>query len=182
MIGTRAGNRYAKAVLNFAKEQNTHEVVNGDMKDIFKTIDGSEELADMLKSPVTKLATKKAVLKEVFSGINSVSEGLINVLIENNRIDLLKVVAEKYIVLFDQYKGEQVAVVTTAVPLSGELEKKVLAKAEELTGSKATIENKIDESIIGGFILRIGDLQYNASIANQLSNLKRDLNNNTYVN
>ncbi|QLE00999.1 ATP synthase F1 subunit delta [Galbibacter sp. BG1] len=181
MTGTRAGQRYAKAVLDYAKEQNALEVVNADMKDIFATINGSKELQNVIQSPIIKLSNKKAALMEIFSRINTVSQGLIDVLIENNRIDLLKVVAEKYIILYDKMRGEEVAVVTTAVPLSGELEKKVLAKVNELTGNKATIENKVDESIIGGFILRVGDLQYNASIAYQLNNLKRDLHNNTYV-
>ncbi|WP_335966955.1 ATP synthase F1 subunit delta [Galbibacter sp. PAP.153] len=182
MRGTRAGHRYAKAVLGYAKEQNALEAVDRDMKDIFATIAGSKELQNVLQSPVIKLADKKAVVKEIFSGLNAVSVGLIDALIENNRIDLLKIVAEKYIILHDELRGEEVAIVTTAVPLSKELEQKVLAKVKELTGKKATIKNKIDESILGGFILRVGDLQYNASIANQLNNLKRELQNNTYIN
>ena len=74
-------------------------------------------------------------------------------------------------------KGEEVAVVTTAVPLTAALEKKILAKVKELTGSKVSLENKIDESIVGGFVLRIGDLQYDASVANKLNTLKREFTN-----
>lgn len=181
MKGTRAGERYAKAVLDLAQEQKVLDVVSADMKDIFNTINGSDELKDLLQSPVIKLSDKRAVLKEIFSGVHAVSTGLIDVLVDNNRVGLLKIIAEKYIILHDKLRGEELAIVTTAVPLSEELEKKVLAKVKELTGNNATIENKIDESIIGGFILRVGDLQYNASIANQLNNLKRDLHNNTYV-
>ncbi|MEL4307103.1 ATP synthase F1 subunit delta [Joostella sp. CR20] len=181
MKGTRAGERYAKAVLDFAKEQNALEAVNADMKDILNTINGSDELKDVLQSPVIKLSDKSAVLKEIFSGIHAVSTGLIDMLIDNNRVNLLKVIAEKYIILYDRLRGQELAIVTTAVPLSEALEQKVLAKVKELTGNSATIENRIDESIIGGFILRVGDIQYNASIANQLNNLKRDLHNNTYV-
>jgi F-type H+-transporting ATPase subunit delta len=50
----------------------------------------------------------------------------------------------------------------------------VLAKVKELTGKTTEIENTVDESILGGFILRVGDLQYDASIANKLNNLKRE--------
>ena len=181
MKGTRAGERYAKAVLDLAQEQKVLDVVSADMKDIFNTINGSDELKDLLQSPVIKLSDKRAVLKEIVSGVHAVSTGLIDMLVDNNRVGLLKIIAEKYIILHDKLRGEELAIVTTAVPLSEELEKKVLAKVKELTGNNATIENKIDESIIGGFILRVGDLQYNASIANQLNNLKRDLHNNTYV-
>ena len=74
-------------------------------------------------------------------------------------------------------KGEDVAYVTTAVPLTADLEKKVLAEVSKITGNKVTIENKIDESIIGGFVLRVGDLQYDASIANKLNSLKREFTN-----
>ena len=181
MKGTRAGLRYAKAVLAHAKEQQTLEAVNEDMKSISKTIQGSTELQQVLQSPVIKLADKKAVLTEIFSGINVTTERLIGILVENNRINLLGAIAEKYSELYDDLRGEQVALVTTAVPLSSELEAKVLLKVQELTGGKAVLENKIDPSIIGGFILRVGDLQYNASVANQLNNLKRDLLNSSYV-
>ena len=64
--------------------------------------------------------------------------------------------------------------VTTAIPLTDDLKSKVLAKAKELTGKDVTIKNIVEASIIGGFILRIGDIQYNASIANKLNKLKRE--------
>ena len=97
-------------------------------------------------------------------------------LVANNRIDILEQVAAKYNQLFDESKGIELATVTTAIALTPDLEKKVLAKAKELTGKKdVEVKNSIDESIIGGFILRIGDVQYNASVANQLSKLKREL-------
>jgi F-type H+-transporting ATPase subunit delta len=71
-------------------------------------------------------------------------------------------------------KGTQIAKVTTAVPLTEALKTKVLAKVKELTKKDVEVINIIDESILGGFILRVGDIQYNASIANKLNNLKRE--------
>jgi len=76
--------------------------------------------------------------------------------------------------LFDESQGTQIAKVTTAIPLTKELEAKVLAKVKELTGNDAEVHNTVDESILGGFILRVGDIQYNASIANKLDKLKRE--------
>jgi F-type H+-transporting ATPase subunit delta len=73
--------------------------------------------------------------------------------------------------------GIEVAKVTTAFPITPDLEAKVLAKIKEFSTSKITIENIIDPSIIGGFILRIGDQQYNASVANRLQELKREFSN-----
>jgi len=71
-------------------------------------------------------------------------------------------------------RGTQVATVTTAIPLTSDLKTKVLAKVKELTGKEAEVKNIIDETILGGFILRVGDIQYNASIANKLDKLKRE--------
>ena len=73
--------------------------------------------------------------------------------------------------------GVEVAKVTTAIPMDAALEATVLAKIATLSDKKITIENIVDASIIGGFILRIGDKQYNASVANRLQVLKRELSN-----
>jgi F-type H+-transporting ATPase subunit delta len=174
MAGARAAIRYAKAVLSLASDQKTADAVNTDMKLIAHTIAGSKELSNMLQSPVIPSSEKKAVLTEAFKKANKTTLGLLELLHTNNRVDILEQVALKYNQLFDEAKGVQVATVTTAVPLSAGLKKDVLAKAKELTGKKVEVENIIDESILGGFILRVGDVQYNASVANQLNKLKRE--------
>ena len=174
MAGARAAIRYAKAVLSLASDQKAADVVNKDMKLIAKTLSDSEELSNMLQSPVVPSSDKKAILLEVFKSSNKATQSLIDLLDSNNRINILGHVASKYNELFDQSKGIQLGTVTTAVALSADLKKQVLAKAKELTGKNVEVENIIDESILGGFILRIGDVQYNASVANQLNNLKRE--------
>ena len=174
-MSSRAAIRYAKAVLDQANEANIGEVVFGDMKSVHATIEGSKELRNVLQSPIIKGEDKKAALNKIFENNSEVTKGLIQILTANKRIDLLGGVASSYVSLYNENKGVKVAHVTTAVPLSADLENQVLAKVKEMTGSEnVTIENKVDESIIGGFILRVGDLQYNASIANQLSAIKRE--------
>lgn len=174
MTGARAAIRYAKAVLSLASDRKTADAVNTDMKLIANTIAQSEDLSNALQSPVIGSAVKKSVLLEVFKKSDETTLNLIDTLITNNRIDILGDVAKKYNQLFDQSKGIELATVTTAIPLTDVLKQKVLAKAKELTGKDIEVESIVDESIIGGFILRIGDIQYNASIANQLSKLKRE--------
>ena len=153
--------------------------VEKDMRSISNTIADSKELQDLLASPVIKAGLKKKALAAIFSDTNTISKGLIDLLIENKRISMLRDVAFKYIVLNEKLKGQDVAYVTTAVPLTPELEKKVLQQVAQLTGNEVTLENKIDGSIIGGFVLRVGDLQYDASISNQLNNLKREFTNSS---
>jgi F-type H+-transporting ATPase subunit delta len=174
MAGSRAAIRYAKAVLSLASDQNTAEVVNNDMKLIANTIAGSKDLRDMLNSPVVSSSIKKASLLEIFKNVNALTVNAIDTLITNKRIALLENVSLEYTRLYDEQRGTEVATVTTALPLTDDLKVKVLAKVKELTGKEVEVENIIDEDILGGFILRVGDIQYNASIANQLSKLKRE--------
>lgn len=182
MSGSRAAVRYAKAILSFALEQQKEVQVNEDMLLIAETIEESKDLQLLLSSPIIKSQLKKVAIKEVFSSkVTSLTIGLIDLLIDNKRLSILNDVAKKYTVLFDKLKGIEVAKVTTAVPLTEALNKQVLNKVKEITGKEATIENKVNPDIIGGFILRIGDVQYDASIANKLQGLKRQFESESFV-
>ncbi len=173
MKDSRAALRYAKAILNLAIDNKSEVEVNNDMKIICSTIAQSGDLQVMLKSPIIKSSEKTKVLEALFADANSISKGLFKLLQDNKRMDILELIALKYTVLFDQYKGTKVAIVTTAVPLTKELEDKIQAKVVSLTGNQVAIENIIDESILGGFILKVGDQQFDASIASKFTNLKR---------
>lgn len=174
---SRAAIRYAKAVLETASEKNALKAVYDEMKAVTETIDQSQELETVLKSPVVSSQNKKEVLKEVFSSSSELTKNLIDVLVENKRVELLQSVAGNYIRLYNEKEGVVEAVVTTAVPLDSSLEEKVLAKVKELTkATNVTLHNSVDPAIIGGFVLRIGDTQYDASIANSFNKLKKEFN------
>jgi F-type H+-transporting ATPase subunit delta len=177
MNESRAAVRYAKAILDLAVENKVTEEVEKDIRRIHATITDSPELQEMLASPVLKGDVKRNALSAIFEGVNGVTEGLISVLVANKRISILNDIAGKFIILNEARKGQGVTYVTTAVPLTADLEKKILGQVVKLTGHESVIQNKVDESIIGGFILRVGDLQYDASIANKLNNLRREFTN-----
>lgn len=171
---SRAAKRYAKAILNYALEQQKEAQVHDDMVLIATTIKESADLQVLLGSPVIKSDVKKAGLIAVFgSKVSDLSVSLINLLIDNKRLAILEDVAKQYSLIYDELKGIEVAEVTTATPLTDALNKKVLAKVKELTDKEATLKNVVNPEILGGFILRIGDVQYDASIANKLQLLKR---------
>jgi F-type H+-transporting ATPase subunit delta len=175
---SRAAIRYAKAVLDLANDGGNVKVVLNDMKSIKTTIDSSKELRDVLNSPIINAEHKRNVLKTIFVDISGETKGLLNVLADNGRSNLLGSVATSFISEYNKIHKIEEATVTTAVGITDELETKVLAKVRELTGSTdVKLKNTIDESIIGGFVLRVGDMQYNASIASQLGKLKREFNN-----
>ncbi|ASV30156.1 ATP synthase F1 subunit delta [Maribacter cobaltidurans] len=177
MSNSRAAIRYAKAILGLAIDNKATDAVEKDMRNVVGTISESKELRDMLSNPVISGSAKKDVLKAVFKDGHAISEGLMTMLVDNKRISILNEVALKYIILNEDLKGKDVAYVTTAVPMTQNLEKQVLKQVASITGNEVTIENKVDESIIGGFILRVGDLQYDASVSNKLNNLRREFTN-----
>jgi F-type H+-transporting ATPase subunit delta len=177
MASTRAAIRYAKAILDMADSVGVANVVSKDMTLIASTINGNQELNTFIENPTIKVEVKENVLLEVFADVNGVTKGLFHLLFENKRFEILEAIALEYNKLFDELNGIEVAKVTTAFPMDAALEAKVLAKIASLSDKKITIENIVDASIIGGFILRIGDKQYNASVANRLQVLKRELSN-----
>ena len=124
-----------------------------------------------------KVEVKEKALLEVFAESNSVTKGLFHLLFENKRFEILGAIALEYGKLSDLANGKELAQVTTAFPMDAALEAQVLAKIATLSDKKITLENIVDPAIIGGFILRIGDKQYNASVYNRLQVLKREFSN-----
>jgi F-type H+-transporting ATPase subunit delta len=177
MSSTRAAIRYAKAILDIANSKSVASQVNHDMILIANTVKDNLELSTFIQNPTLKTDIKQNALLEVFATTNSVTKSLFQLLFENKRFEILESIASEYNKLFDQANNVEVVEVTTAIAMTPELEAKVLAKIAEFSNKKITIKNTINTSIIGGFILRIGDNQYNASVANRLQVLKRELSN-----
>ena len=177
MSSTRAAIRYAKAILDIASDKGVAQAVNNDMTLIASTIKSNKELSTFIENPTTKVEVKESALQEIFADTNAVTKSLFRLLFENKRFEILDAVALEYNNLFDESNGVEIAKVTTAIAMDAALEAKILAKIATFSNKKITIENTIDPSIIGGFILRIGDKQYNASVANRLQTLKRELSN-----
>ncbi|MFL9837753.1 ATP synthase F1 subunit delta [Flavobacterium sp. ST-75] len=177
MRGSRAAVRYAKAILEMAQASNVAEQVNGDMALIASTIKENSELNSFINSPTIKAEVKEGALNEVFASTQNITKGLFRLLLENKRFGILSLIAVEYARQFDVANDIEHATVTTAFPITAELEAKVMAKIKEFSDKKITIKNVVDQSIIGGFILRVGDKQFNASVANRLLTLKRELSN-----
>jgi len=174
MSGTRAAIRYAKAILEFSETANATEQVNQDMLSIRAALVSSAALAELMVSPVIEGKAKYNVLLNVFPDVQEQTKSLFRLLLENKRFALLEAITIKYNAIFEEKAGVETAYVTTAVALTSELEQKVIATASTFSNKKITINNIIDPSILGGFVLRIGDQQYNASVASRLQELKRE--------
>ena len=122
---------------------------------------------------------KQSILRSIVPNPSDVTQKLLSLLISNNRLFLLKEVAKSYINLFNEQQGELNATVISAIPLTQNLEKQIHGKLEDFSGKKISLLNKIDKSLLGGFILKIGDMEFNSSLAYKLKTFKAKLTSNT---
>ena len=175
---SRAASRYSKAILSLAVDKNEAAAVNEDMKSILVTVSKNKELRNFLSSPIVKDAKKRDGLHQVFASAGAITKNTFDLLVTNKRTDILQDVATSYIISFEEMNKREIATVTTAVEINSDLEKKVLAKAKELAGKEVTLEKVIDPTILGGFILRVGDREINASVQNKFGELKRTFASN----
>jgi F-type H+-transporting ATPase subunit delta len=174
---SRAAVRYAKAILELANQNGTTDQVNSDMTLMQDAWKQSKDLQMFLTNPVIKQEMKRNALLEVFPQAQKETNALFELLYQNKRFDLLYVITQKFQELLLVQNGIVKATVTTAIPMTAELEKQVLEKAKQMTSHQVILEHKVDESIIGGFILRVGDQQLNASVASRLQEIKREIIN-----
>lgn len=177
MSGNRAAIRYAKAILDIAQANNNTDKVLNDMKTILKAISESNELKNFLENPIVNIKTKNDSVTEIFTSVQNETKGLFQLLLANKRFEILDNITKQYISLYNEASNVENATVTTAFPITADLETKVLTKVKEFSSKNVILTNIIDTSILGGFILRIGDKQYNASVANKLQQLKREFSN-----
>ena len=181
MRGTRAALRYAKAMLSYAQESKAAEFVANDMHSLISLLQENNEVQTMLENPILPVAEKEAVLKELFFQASPETFKLFSLLAAKNRLAILAVIGEQYVRLYAQTQGKVTAIVTSAIGLTPSLKQAVLEKAKGLTKKNVQLENKIDPKIIGGFILKIGDLQYDASVSHQLKSIKTTLINTNSI-
>jgi F-type H+-transporting ATPase subunit delta len=183
MKETRVALRYAKSLISLAKERDVLEQVKEDMLTIKSVCEENEDFNNMLKSPVVKNDKKSVILNEIFGKvISETSLTFLNMLTDKKREAILAAVAENFISLYNEYKNIVSASVTTAAAITEDIRTEVLTQLNSIVGdAEVRVEENIDESIIGGFILRVGDLEFNASVANKLQKLKREFVSNPNI-
>ncbi|MBN1598368.1 MAG: ATP synthase F1 subunit delta [Bacteroidales bacterium] len=170
--------RYAKALHQLAIEEGKQDIIKKDVTGILATITKSTEFSDFLESPLIKTGKKSEVIKSMFKGnINELTYRFLELLIKNKREGLLKFICLYYFKLHKEEQGIQEALLTTSVPLSENYKKSIHNYISQKFKVKIELEDKVDPSIIGGFVLRIEDKQVNASLRAQLNKIKQELIN-----
>ena len=181
MRNTRVTLRYAKSLLALAEEQNQLDICKSDMEAILVACNDSRELSLLLKSPVVKTDKKLAILNEVFTGLSQLSMAFINIITSKKREVLLEEIAERFLTVYKTHQGVETAVVTTATPLDEEMRASILSFVKQQGAGQVELTEKVDEKLIGGAIIRIGDKQLDASVIRQINDLKQTFNKNLYI-
>ena len=179
MKPTKTAFRYAKATLAYANENKVSDKVAKEMQGLIELYESSVQLNRLLSDPFLSNTKKQSILRSIVPNSSDVTKKLLNLLASNNRLFLLKEVAKSYIQLFSEQQGELNATVISAIPLTQNLEKEIHNKLEDFSGKKIYILNKIDKSLLGGFILKIGDMEFNSSLAYKLKTFKAKLTSNS---
>lgn len=175
MAESRVAYRYAKALIELAQEKNVLEQVHTDMQFFVQTIDNNRPLYLMLQSPIVPHAKKFNVMRDLFqSRLHPITFSIFEIITRKNREEVLYSVAKAFHELYNRYKNIHVAHVTTTFPLDDSLRTQFRQMAGETLGKKIELEEKIDPSLIGGFILRVGDKQIDQSIKSKLQKLEQE--------
>jgi F-type H+-transporting ATPase subunit delta len=174
--------RYAKSLLQLAVEQGKLEPVHADMQLVKSVYDGNKEFANFLNSPIISTDKKLAVLKSIFDGkISDITLGFFSILTAKRREMYVGDIAKAFISQYKEHKGITTAVVTSAAGIDGNSRAKILELVKQQARGEVELVEKVDPSLIGGFILRIGDKQVDASIARKLTQLRKTFAENPHT-
>lgn len=175
MANYRVAKRYAKAFFEVLPTEKQEQAVQ-EMRDILKGFKTSRDLKNFLNSPIISDEKKLNIAKSVFSSFSAETQKLVELLIRNSRSSNLKEVAKAIIERYRIINGIKKVHIYSAQPLSEGQLNAIVDKTQSTLGigkDKIEVEQKVDESLIGGFILRIDDIQFDASIKTRLNEIKQ---------
>lgn len=179
----RIASRYAKSLFELAQEQGKLERVLEDVKQ-FRKATKNRDLYLLLKSPVVPTAKKLTILDVLFKNrFDELTMAFLRILANKGREMYLPEVGQEFIRQYKQFKHISTVTIRTAVPLSEEAVKAIRKKlkASQITDEKVEIVTRVEEDLIGGFILEVDDKIYDASISHKLDKLHRQFGDNLYI-
>lgn len=179
----KVANRYANALFTLALENQQLEAVKKDM-DFIRSLN-SAELKRVLQSPVIRPEKKLSIFKAVFEGkLSKLTLSFFSLIFSKGRSLALDEIQSAFEKQYQVSKGIQVVLLTTADPVSAELKNEIKAGVEKLDrfkGKSVIMTEKVDPSIVGGFVLQIGDELFDASIRTDLRAIKKQFVENMYI-
>ena len=182
MADQRVAARYAKSLLDLAQEQGNLATIKQDMDLLANTMAGSRDLRLLLRNPIVKHDKKLSILKAVFGGkVSDMMMRFFQILTSKNREDALEHIGSEFLVQYNLLMGVQVAEVISAAPLSPATRAEIMKMVTQQTGlQQVSLTEKVDASLIGGFVLRVGDQQIDDSVRGGLRRLRTSMTDNSY--
>lgn len=183
MPNPRLASRYAKSILDLAIEKGKLEQVYADMELLQQICKGNRDFVNLLKSPVVKADAKKKIVEVITNGkITDITAAFNALLINKGRESNLPEITTSFISQYKGYKNIHSVKLTTAVPITDDVRSAITEQVKKASGyNNIELNEKVDEDIIGGFVLQIGDKLVDASIAYDLKTIARQFENNDFI-
>ena len=173
-ISTGIASRYATAVFELAKEAKKLPAIESDVAALAEALAGSSDFAALISSPVyTRDAQAKAVSAIAAKmGLDAITANTLGLMAEKRRLFVLPNLIAAVQALISEEKGEVEAYVASAKKLTKAQETKLAAELKKAVGKDVIIKATVDESLIGGLVVKVGSKMIDSSIASKLSNLQ----------
>ncbi len=182
MAEIKLAKRYAKSLLGLAMERSVQDRVFEDMSLIADACRSSRELSLFFKNPIINTDKKDSVIKSLFgNNVSEISIAFLQIITQKRRESYVQEIAEEFIRLYKELKGIASAKIITPISLGENLRNEFLEFLKKKTNKKVELEEVVDKDLIGGYILRWGDEQVDASISKKLRELRQDFKTNLYI-
>ena len=178
MNASKISVRYARALYDLVKEDNAADALKQDMEMLYQCIKEVPELQYVIHSPVIRVSEKTKIFAEIFRDkFHALTVTFINLVLEHRREEYLEGISRYFLTLLKTDQGIRSAELVTVKPIDDNLRQSVIKLITRKYKTKVELHEEVDDSLIGGFILRVGDQQIDASISSKLKRIKRELSN-----
>ena len=168
--------RYAKSLIKVGEGNHCLDALKADMELIRDTISGNQIFRQVLVNPVMKPLQKRKVMAELFEKrVHSFTLSFIDLIIRNRREFLLADVARDFIDLYEILKGIKRAHIVSAIGMDDLSKQKLQQQLNVLFKADVQMTSETNPDLIGGFILCVGDQQYDASLSSALQRMQKTL-------
>ena len=175
MKSTKAAGRYAKALLELALDQQKIEVIESNMQQILTVANEAHDFQVFLSSPLIKVDKKLEVIKSIFGNFDALSISFLEMVATNRREALITEIASAFLTQLKEHRGIVPVTIISAETLDAQTKSQITSKISTSINGTLEITEQVDKSLIGGFIVRMGDHQIDASVSNQLNRIKQEL-------
>lgn len=182
MSDLRAAYRYAKSLISLAEERGVLETVHNDMVLFSNVVDENKEFPRILKNPIINHEKKLNILRAIFKNkVHSLTLAIFEIITRKNREAILPQIARSFHHQYNVIKGIEEAKVTTTFPLDDKTRDQFKNIVRLETGKDVELKEEVNESLIGGYILKIGGSQIDESINSKLKELRLQFSRNPYI-